>query len=142
MPDRYCVPTSFPVVRLPEDFQQLVIADALGVIDNEHRLVVPGKPRANFLVGRVRRKHPCITDRGHMHARDLPEIPLRASEAAEPEQRLLRALGVWAFKSGAVHEMSLCGGNWCAAARESLIRGGHWEGLAFQREQGSRRLME
>src|SRR5262249_27885286 len=90
------------VVRLPEDFQQLVIADALGVIDHEHRLVVPGKPRANFLVGRVRRKAPGITDRGHMHARDLPELPLCAPEAAEPEQRLLRALGVWAFKSGAV----------------------------------------
>ncbi len=102
-------------------FKQRLVADPLGVVDDEHRLVMAGPARADLLIGRVRREPAGIADRGDMDAGDLPELPLGAPEAAEPEQRRLGALRVGAFEGGAAHEMGLGGGNGLRPAGQRLV---------------------
>jgi hypothetical protein len=76
-------------VALPEDLQDPVVADALGIEDDQHDLVVARQARAHFLVGRIRRQPGRVADRGREDSGRLPELALGAPEAAETEHRRL-----------------------------------------------------
>ena len=80
------------VVALPEHLEQLVVAHALRVVDDEHRLVVAGPAGADLFVSGIRREPAGIADGGDMNAGDLPELALGAPEAAEPEHAPWRSL--------------------------------------------------
>ena len=53
----------------------------------------PVRPRADLLVGRVRREAARVADRGRVDAVGLPEDALRAPEAAHPDDELLHPVG-------------------------------------------------
>src|SRR5581483_5643108 len=86
------------VVAFPEHLQEAVIADDLGVVDDEYDLGMPGLAAAHLFIGRVRGGAAGIADRRGPHARRLPELALGAPEAAEPKDGLLQAAGIGAFK--------------------------------------------
>src|SRR5947209_1944358 len=69
------------IVVLPEDLQQLPVADHLRIEHDEHDLVVPGHARADLAVRRVRCMTAGVPDRGAVDAAKLPEFPLGAPEA-------------------------------------------------------------
>src|SRR5690349_19129193 len=78
---------------LPEDLQQLVEPDLLGVVGDEHDLRVTGAPAADLLVGRVRGRAAGVADGRAVDAGRLPEHALRAPEAAEGEYGGADAVG-------------------------------------------------
>ena len=71
------------IVRLEEYFEQSVVGDLPGVIDDHHRLGMSGAARADFLVGGIGRRAADVADRGHPYAGKLPERALRSPVAAE-----------------------------------------------------------
>ena len=79
------------VVGLPEGLEQLLVGDPRRVVGDEDDLGVTGPAGADLLVGRVRRVATGVADGRRHDARELPEILLVAPEAAEAEDRGLRA---------------------------------------------------
>src|SRR5690606_20130899 len=82
------------VVRLPEHLQEVPVADALRVIDDEHGLGVAGAAGADLAVARIRGVAARITGRRDPDAVELPELPFDAPETAHREHRALVALGI------------------------------------------------
>src|SRR5690606_26577635 len=81
------------VVVLPEDLQQVLVADDTRVVDYADDLVVAGLTGAGLLVGGVGREAGGIARHRQPDARDLPELAFHAPEAAHAEHRLFHALG-------------------------------------------------
>src|SRR5207248_11642537 len=76
-------------VLAPEDVEQRVGRDALGVIRHLDDLRVTRRVRADVLVGRLVECPALVADLGLRHAVDLPERRLDAPEAARSERCLL-----------------------------------------------------
>src|SRR6185312_14714687 len=94
------------VMIFPERLQQPLVRDFLWIVDHQHDLVVAGTAAANFLVGRIGREAASITDRGDIYGvAKLPELALRAPEAAKSEHRHRQPLRIWPFEPTAVDEM-------------------------------------
>ena len=74
------------VVVLPEDLQQLFVADYRRVIDHAHRFRMPGFAGADFAIGRIRRVTARVASRRAVNAGELPEEALNAPETAHGEQ--------------------------------------------------------
>src|SRR5262249_17394477 len=68
------------VVAFPEDAEELVVRGLIAMEDGQHDLGVAGAAAACLLVRRVVRDAARIADRCRVHARRLPEEPLRAPE--------------------------------------------------------------
>jgi hypothetical protein len=79
------------VVALPEHLQQVLIANHPRVEDHPHDLVVSGHAGADLAVGRVRGVPGRVAGRGRADPLDLPELALRAPEAAQAEHGRLHA---------------------------------------------------
>src|SRR5579859_753731 len=73
------------VVRLPEDLEQVSVGYPGRVEDDPDGLGVTGAAGADFLVGRVGGEATLVADGGGDDARGLPELSLRAPEAAHRE---------------------------------------------------------
>src|SRR5258708_5597204 len=82
------------VVAFPERLEQRVVGDLLRVEHHEHGLVVPGHPRADFAIGRVRRDARRVPDGGRVNTRQLPELLLGAPETSETEHGCRGASGI------------------------------------------------
>src|SRR5262249_57496928 len=80
------------VVVLPEQAQDLLVARLGGIEHDENDLRVAGLPRADLLVGRVRRVAARVADGSRVDAGCLPEDALRTPEAAHAENRRLEAV--------------------------------------------------
>src|SRR5262249_39791703 len=81
------------VVVLPEDAQHLLVARLLRIEDGENDLRVTREPRAHLLVRRIRRGAARVADGGREDSRCLPELALRAPEAAHADEYLLQPVG-------------------------------------------------
>src|SRR5262249_14811551 len=95
------------IVRLPEDPEQLLVAHGTGIEDDQHHLGVSGPAAAHLLVRRVRREAARVAGGRRVDALRLPELPLRAPEAAEAEDGLLEALGERRLQRVAADEMAV-----------------------------------
>src|SRR5215470_16282410 len=94
------------VVVLPERLQQLLVGDLLGVIDHQHHLVVAGTAGADLLVGRIGRGASGIADGGDVDTfAQLPELALRAPEAAHAEHRGLEPVRIRPLERAVKDEM-------------------------------------
>ena len=109
------------VVVLPEDLEHRVVARAGRVEHDEHDLVVAGARAAHLLVGGVGGEAAGVADRGRVHAVGLPELALRAPEAAHAEHRHLVALGEGGLQRGAEHVVGLGDGHLLSAAGEGIL---------------------
>ena len=70
---------------LEERLEQIGIGDDLRIEDHHHRLGMTGLAGTDLVVGRIRGIATHVPHRGGIDARKLPEEPLRAPEAPEPE---------------------------------------------------------
>ena len=129
MAERYCVPDVVAlahalggVVALPEDAQHLLVARLGRVEHHQHGLGVAGAAAADLLVGGVGREAAGVADGGGPDALGLPELALRAPEAAHAEHGLLEALGEGRRERVAEHEMAL--GTAIACSRPGSARSG------------------
>ena len=114
------------IVRLPEDAQQIVVADLAGVEDDLHDFGVASLRGADLLVARVRRVAAGVADRGGVDPWQLPEDLLSAPEAAQAEDRRLQAGREWPLQRGAQHLVPLRNAvPGSVVARERLIRAHH-----------------
>src|SRR5688572_4515831 len=106
-------------MRLPEELQQLLVSDSLGVIHDTHGLGVAGHAAADFLVGGIGGRASLVADGGDDHARLLPEVLLLAPETAERELGDLRAFWIRNLQRLVVEEVALRGGDrlWPAGER-------------------------
>ena len=77
------------IVIIPEDFEQIVIADDLGIEGNLDHFGVAGAIRANVLIGGVIDLAAGIADRRGFDARQTPERGFDAPETARTECGLL-----------------------------------------------------
>jgi hypothetical protein len=107
-------------VRLPEQLEQLLVADPRRVEHDTHGLGVAGLAGAHLLVRRVRREAALVADGGDGHARLLPIQLLLAPEAAERELRDLAAGRIRRLQADAVDEVALGGGERLVAAGERI----------------------
>src|SRR5262249_7287373 len=114
------------VMAFPERFQQCFVTRNLRIIDDEYGFGVAAEATAHFFVGRVRCRAAGIADRGHPDTRHLPEHPLRAPEAAEPEDRLLQNVRIRPDKRMIVDEMPLRYRHWLAPPGQTVL----WPGDA------------
>src|SRR4029079_4788083 len=76
------------VVALPEDAEQVLVADLRGVEHDAHDFRVPRAPRADLAVRRVGRRASSVADGRAHHPGNGPESLLGPPEAAHPEDRL------------------------------------------------------
>src|SRR5262249_29474638 len=114
------------VVVLPEDLEELAVGDGGGVVDGEDDLGVPGAPGAHLLVGGVGGVAAGVADCGGVDARELPEQPLGAPEAAHAEHgggHALRERGN--DRSGQVYEVPLRNHGGGGATGQRLIGSHH-----------------
>jgi hypothetical protein len=87
---------------------------------------------AHFFIGRVRRDAGRVADGGAVDAGQLPELAFGAPEAAQAEERQLRAGGEWRDDAVAVHEVLFGDRQRRGAAREDVS--GVWQdGLLAER---------
>ena len=93
------------IVALEEDLEELLVAHALRVEDDEHGLVVTGAAGAHLFIGRVWGEPAGVADRGHDHTGDVPEPLLGTPEAAEPEQGLLGSFRIRPLQRRPIDEM-------------------------------------
>src|SRR5678815_1576345 len=70
------------VVVLPEDLQDVTVADDARIEDDPHDFRVPGGAAADLFIGRVRRRAAGIAHRRRIDALGFPELALGAPEAA------------------------------------------------------------
>src|SRR3954453_15443051 len=82
------------VVVLPEDLEQILVADLRGIEDHADRLRVARLAGAGLAIGRVAGGTALVTDGRRPHAGLLPVRLLLAPEAAERKLRDLEAVGV------------------------------------------------
>ena len=73
------------VVVLPEDLEQGLQIDLLGMKHYEYRFSVAGPGRAGLFIRRVGRGSTAVSGRGRENTWDLPEQPLGAPEATHSE---------------------------------------------------------
>ena len=74
--------------RPEETLRQRAVADLAGIVDDLHRLDMPGPARRHLLVGRLVQLAPDVAGSGRQDAGDLVEIGFGAPEAAAGEDRL------------------------------------------------------
>src|SRR3984893_8915612 len=113
------------VVVLPEHAQQVLVRDLGRVEHHQHRLGVAGGAAADLLVGGVRGVAARVADRGGVHAGCLPELPLRAPEAAQAEDGALGAGREGRLEPGSVDEVGVGHGHPLPASRKRLLGGRH-----------------
>ncbi len=101
-----------------------LVGNLPGVVDDEHHLGVPGEPGADFLVGGVRRASGRVTDGRGEDPHLLPELSFGSPEAPKPKHRLLRVFGKRAAQRGVQYEMLPGDRHFCVTARERLL--GRW----------------
>ncbi|MOA37617.1 hypothetical protein D3C78_1592260 [compost metagenome] len=92
-------------MQFPEHLQQFFITDFCRLVDHQHHFGVAGQARADFFIRRVRRKAAGVTHRRTDHAFALPELALRAPEAAEAEDREIHVHGKRAQQGRVVDEV-------------------------------------
>ena len=85
---------------LPEGLQQTLVADDLGVVDDDDGLGVTGETGAHLLVGGVRGVAAGVADEGGVDAVELPELALDTPEAAHGEHGGLHARRATGRSSG------------------------------------------
>src|SRR5207244_10362928 len=100
----------------------------------EHDLRVSGRARADLLVGRVLRVAAGVADRGRVDAAGLPELALRAPEAAHAEDRRLDPFRERRAQRRPEHEVALGHRNRLRTPGQRALRLDHL-GL-FAEEQG------
>ena len=110
---------------LPEQLEELLVADPRRIEDDADGLGVAGLARADLLVRRVWSEATLVADGGDDHAWLLPVHLLLAPEAAQRELGDLAALGVGRLQRLVVDEAALGGGNRLGAAAERVGRIGH-----------------
>jgi hypothetical protein len=122
----------------PEGLQQGLVRDLLRVEDHQHDLVMPRAARAGFLIGGVGGRAARVARSGDPDPLPhLPELALRAPEAAKAEQGLLHAVRVRGLEGAVVDKMALRRGKRRGAARKSLIGRGQVEPLAETEHGGT-----
>ena len=99
------------IVVLPENLQQIVVADCVRVEDHEHDLGVCGHAGADFAVGRIRGMAGGVSDGRAVHPGELPEFLLGAPKAAHCEHRLGEALGKGRHDPVPIDEMHVWDGH-------------------------------
>src|SRR5690349_23646479 len=63
------------VMALPERLQELLVAELLRIVDDEHDLIVPGLPGAHLLIGRIGREAAGVANCGDPDAgAEIPEL--------------------------------------------------------------------
>src|SRR5438093_559976 len=77
------------VVLVPEDVQELLVGDLLGVVRDVDHLCVSGRVRADVLIGRVVERAALVADLGLGDTVQLAERRLDAPETAGAERCLL-----------------------------------------------------
>src|SRR4051812_42383704 len=126
------------VVSLPEAAQDLAQAHLRRVEDDEDGLRVVRPAGADLLVGRIRRLAARVADRRGVDAGRLPEDPLRAPEAAEPELDLLEAVGERRVERRAEDVVGEAGDDRLLAAAQRRVGGQELGGLADEEAHTSR----
>src|SRR5580704_6387848 len=92
-----------------------------------------GPARANLFVSRISGMAAGVAHRGGEDAvTELPELALRAPEAAKPEHRLRHALRKRRLELTAVDEMAVGGGDRVRTAGQRLGRARQCGGLAHE----------
>src|SRR5690625_4553974 len=86
---------------------------------------MPGAAAANFLVTGVGRIATAITHRRGVHARQLPEDPLRPPEATHTKHHLLKPFREWGFKRSAGHDVLIAHRDGLCTTRQRLFWRGH-----------------
>src|SRR3954451_1560148 len=121
------------VVVLPEELEDLLVGDLLGVEDDQHGLRVAGLAAAGLFVGRVGRVAARVADRGRVDALGLPEHALRAPEAAHADDGGLQVLRERRLDRRAEDGVRRGGGNRVRAAGKGVLRL-HHAGLRAKNE--------
>src|SRR5690606_7449595 len=109
----------------------------LGVIDHLDRLGVASLARADFLIARIGGRAALIADRGHDHARQLPEQAFGAPEAAQAEIDGLRTFGIGALETLTIYEVLTGHAHRRAAARQGLRGARDRGGFGFEEHVAS-----
>src|SRR5690625_7676153 len=99
---------------------------------------MPGAAAANFLVTGVGRIATAITHRRGVHARQLPEDPLRPPEATHTKHHLLKPFREWGFKRSAGHDVLIAHRDGLCTTRQRLFWRGHlWYASREQQDRKS-----
>ena len=93
------------VMALPEELEEVLEADDLGIEDYEHDFSVAGISGADRLIGRIRCCAAGIADRGGVHAIGFPKETLGAPETSETEYGLLHMIGKRLLQGLAIDKM-------------------------------------
>src|ERR1700722_18312378 len=113
------------VMVLPEGAEQIVVRHARRVEHDTNDLRVTRATGANLTVRRVGRAAAGVADVGRDDAGELPELFLRAPEAAHRERGRLRSGGEGALERGAEDLVLLGDGDLRGTAGQRFCRGGN-----------------